>query len=189
MRKVHFPSSAKTECADNIPIKPITNLVTSCCFIQTPPWSVPWYIAVEHTLAAAIVNASQKIWRNTNCRMPKAFSKLSQIQYFTFESARISLKWTIKILLTMVTQRYRPQLFSQTDDLLIFLNCFNGEIHKVHRWGRSSNTYKFLHKLSSKLLYVTIWRALTSCCGDLLSIWLTFRCGRTGLCAHLYLGT
>lgn len=61
--------------------------------------------------------------------MPKAFSKLSQIEYFTFESARISLKWTIKILL-MVTQRYRPSLVSESDMLLILLKNFHGEYTK-----------------------------------------------------------
>lgn len=84
---------------------------------------------VEHTLAAAIVNVSQKTWRNTNCRMPKAFSKLSQFQYITFEAARISLKWTIKILLTMITQRYRP--------VLLFLKRRDNDLdewggHNVH---------------------------------------------------------
>lgn len=66
--------------------------------------------------------------------MPKAFSKLSQIQYFTFESARISLKWTIKILLTTVTQRYRPQLIVRTDELGTF--CFIEGIHKAHQQVR-----------------------------------------------------
>ncbi len=65
--------------------------------------------------------------------MPKAFSKLSQIQYFTFESARISLKWTIKILLTTVTQRYRPELVFQSCMLQILIKSFHGVINKIHQ--------------------------------------------------------
>lgn len=102
-----------------MPIELIPQLVALCCFIQTPPWSVPWHNAVEHTLAAATVNASQKYGKTQTVECLKAFSKPSQFQGFTFESARISLKWTFVILLTMVTQRYRP-LFSQTDRLLIW---------------------------------------------------------------------
>lgn len=66
-----------TDC--KLPICPIRVCLTSCRFIQTPPWSVPWYIAVQHTLSATIVNAEQKIWGNRRFTLPKSFSKLFQI--------------------------------------------------------------------------------------------------------------